>query len=775
MQQAAKTRATAALVCVAVGCCGCLFAQPVSIHDYFPLFPESTWILADVDGDPADDEGFAWAVQGSGPQSVGGHTAWVTETDAAVSTNPAHGDRRFWNRFQGGERLGCYGFYEKAGALPLAANQTVGFSQPVLLGTDGMEVGWQHTTTASATLQIGFGVFVIPVPVTVTGAVELVRRLDELDTPMGTFRDVLVLTVHVRATATGIDLELWRETLFLARGVGLVRYAAGPDPWSSQAQAICGGTLDGRPISTDPGAEPAIRLTPDTTTTDEGGRTATIRIELAAPPTHPVTVLLASDTPTEGALTPPEHPGSFHFDLPAWDQPHTALVTGVDDSAWDGHREYHITVAIVSDDPLYAAIDPALLTLTFLNRDNETIDIEDHFVLRPGTHWRYERFHEVTGPVPDPPFFTWVIEDLPQWVHGAQAARLRTDLEDTENPLHGLVNFWSLDADGQLLLHGIHIPSDITRDVDYLGTIFTVTVPAQDIVFGTALLAGTRGMAVHDILHTETTADVTVHGLPFISSLPVEIRAETEFLGLRSRKRTPLGAFLDVPCLAFSLSIEAMGESLQDQGGVWFLGREVGVVCQNPLEAPEDPEGMALSEGLLDGNAMAAEDPGDRFARVALHLDDGWNLVAIPVVPVDPSPMAVFGAVTTATVWHVDRAASRPAAFIEAGNAYWVRVDSPAGTAARAAALTVEGFPPLQPERALTRGWVPAGVASAEAPLPLPLPAVDSGRVACRIAWEWNGHAYCPVQALTPGRGAWLFVERAATVRLAPNPPVLPE
>ena len=57
----------------------------------------------------------------------------------------------------------------------------------------------------------------------------------------------------------------------------------------------------------------------------------------------------------------------------------------------------------------------------------------------------------------------------------------------------------------------------------------------------------------------------------------------------------------------------ALGESIQDQGGVLFLAAGKGVICQNAADAPDSPEGLALASGQVGTDPIEADDPDDRF------------------------------------------------------------------------------------------------------------------------------------------------------------------
>jgi hypothetical protein len=130
-------------------------------------------------------------------------------------------------------------------------------------------------------------------------------------------------------------------------------------------QATPNGTFD---LSVEMPAPPAgIVVSPTADlVTSESGRTATFSIVLTSPPTADVTIAVASDTPTEGKATP----ASLRFTSTNWRTPQTITVTGVDDQASDGPREYTIvTSPAVSKDARYAGIDADDVGVTNLDDD----------------------------------------------------------------------------------------------------------------------------------------------------------------------------------------------------------------------------------------------------------------------------------------------------------------------------------------------------------------------------------------------------------------------
>lgn len=130
-------------------------------------------------------------------------------------------------------------------------------------------------------------------------------------------------------------------------------------------QTTSNGTFD---LSVEMPAPPAgIVVSPTADlVTSESGRTATFSIVLASPPAADVTIAVASDTPTEGKASP----ASVRFTSTNWRTPQTITVTGVDDQASDGPREYTIlTGPAASTDARYSGLDADDVGVTNLDDD----------------------------------------------------------------------------------------------------------------------------------------------------------------------------------------------------------------------------------------------------------------------------------------------------------------------------------------------------------------------------------------------------------------------
>jgi hypothetical protein len=108
-----------------------------------------------------------------------------------------------------------------------------------------------------------------------------------------------------------------------------------------------------------------VRAAPGLTTSEAGGQ-ATFEVQWTSPVTEPVDIPLASSHPGEGTASP----ASLRFTAENWQMPRTVTVTGVDDSARDGHRSYGVTIGpSISQDSRYHGVSAAPVAL--VNRDDE--------------------------------------------------------------------------------------------------------------------------------------------------------------------------------------------------------------------------------------------------------------------------------------------------------------------------------------------------------------------------------------------------------------------
>ena len=125
-------------------------------------------------------------------------------------------------------------------------------------------------------------------------------------------------------------------------------------------------------LSDDDTAEIAVSPATSTTSrleTTESAGTATFTVKLATEPTGDVEIGTASSDTSEGTVGP----STLTFTTTNWSTAQTVTLTGVDDAAADGSRDYTVTLTIdqtnTADSRSYDAL--SAVTVYARNRDNE--------------------------------------------------------------------------------------------------------------------------------------------------------------------------------------------------------------------------------------------------------------------------------------------------------------------------------------------------------------------------------------------------------------------
>ncbi|MBT7608125.1 MAG: hypothetical protein HN576_00110, partial [Bacteriovoracaceae bacterium] len=107
--------------------------------------------------------------------------------------------------------------------------------------------------------------------------------------------------------------------------------------------------------------------------TSEAGIFQTFTIVLTSQPAADVTIPVSSSDTGEGTLSP----SLIVFTDQNWNVAQTITVTGVDDSAQDGHIEYTaLTSAVISSDRNYDGLNPADIYLRNLDNDSPAITVD---------------------------------------------------------------------------------------------------------------------------------------------------------------------------------------------------------------------------------------------------------------------------------------------------------------------------------------------------------------------------------------------------------------
>ena len=142
-----------------------------------------------------------------------------------------------------------------------------------------------------------------------------------------------------------------------------------------------------------------------------------------------------------------------------------------------------------------------------------------------------------------------------------------------------------------------------------------------------------------------------------------------------------------------------------------------------------------------------------------LDLVFGWNLVSVPIQPLDGGVDTVFQGLQAGRVWEWSRGAYRAATEIVPGTGYWLYCTTPA-------TARVRGRRVSDPVRELAVGWALIGPVAGPpyAPVSLPLECEPAGAV-CLPLWAFSAGGCTPVvSALECGQGYWVLSLRRNVV-----------
>jgi len=226
---------------------------PFNIKDFFILDQGSWWHYSAIDeGSPEDN--FQWDVLTStiNVGADGDATQIKTTTDEA--DDERNTDRDFWVLKQNGDLL-FYGYHE--GGIPVEDPPYIKpgdyiLTDPILFGTDGLTIGQTITDTGAGSVTavlpfVGEQTFAV----TVASSITYLEFRDNVETNMGTFNNVLVVSISITGTVGPLPLDYFNNTFFLKEGVGMIVQNQDPDPNDAEKQAIDSGQVGGTPITPD--------------------------------------------------------------------------------------------------------------------------------------------------------------------------------------------------------------------------------------------------------------------------------------------------------------------------------------------------------------------------------------------------------------------------------------------------------------------------------------------------------------------------------------------
>ena len=163
-----------------------------------------------------------------------------------------------------------------------------------------------------------------------------------------------------------------------------------------------------------------------------------------------------------------------------------------------------------------------------------------------------------------------------------------------------------------------------------------------------------------------------------------------------------------------------------------------------------------VGSGLLATNVLSASvTVQSQSVTVVLELDAGWNMVSLPVDPIDPSANSVLDGVGFYQLVTWSGTGYVTATEFEAGRGYWLLVLQDTN-------VTVNGTPLSEVTLTLSPGWSMVGgpndVVTASDVFPGFYQLVT-----------WTGTGYTPATVFKPGNGYWALVLTETQIQLPPT------
>ncbi|OGV65959.1 MAG: hypothetical protein A3K19_03405 [Lentisphaerae bacterium RIFOXYB12_FULL_65_16] len=185
------------------------------------------------------------------------------------------------------------------------------------------------------------------------------------------------------------------------------------------------------------------------------------------------------------------------------------------------------------------------------------------------------------------------------------------------------------------------------------------------------------------------------------------------------------------------------------------------------------PDGDVVPGTLGDMTALSELQFGTRenvllliraVTNFELSLEPGWNLVSLPVEPLDGAVARVFAdpgapagkTVHLGAVWGVNGTpdggnAYAAATVIQALKGYWVY-------AVKSATLSVPGLPAFKTAVSVVPGWTLLGPAVTSAVVP--------GQSSASLLWGWGGTGYARVTVMQPGKAYWAYASKDGSLEV---------
>jgi hypothetical protein len=147
---------------------------------------------------------------------------------------------------------------------------------------------------------------------------------------------------------------------------------------------------------------------------------------------------------------------------------------------------------------------------------------------------------------------------------------------------------------------------------------------------------------------------------------------------------------------------------------------------------------------------------------VTASLNNGWNLVSVPVSPANSSASVLFPTAVSGTINSYLTGTYTQPSTLNVGEGYWAFYSA-------ATSNPITGGPVNTASVTVTGGnrWVLVGSVSASKPA-ANLVSSPSGAIVGGTLNSWNGTSYAAPTTLDPGKGYWVFVSQPCTLTINP-------
>jgi len=180
--------------------------------------------------------------------------------------------------------------------------------------------------------------------------------------------------------------------------------------------------------------------------------------------------------------------------------------------------------------------------------------------------------------------------------------------------------------------------------------------------------------------------------------------------------------------------------------------------CYRAWTWVEDHEGAILWSSPADDSATTGA--GDALTQFDLVLNEGWNMVSVPLDMMSTVPCQVFGDVPAVYEWDTVNGEYDAAGTVEMGRGYWV-------AASEYTELAIRGLPAAEWAHAIYVGWNLIGSmwddanASVAGLYTIPVGPDPLRRDA---VYRWNGTSFDLATELEPGNAYWLSTDVDCTL-----------